>query len=149
MQLDINTQFALFFKERRPFFLEGSDFFASPMQVVYTRTVADPVFGLKTTGRVGNSTIGAFVAEDEVTNLIIPGPQGSDFATLPQRNRSGVFRYRYNVGKTSSIGAMFTTRDGDGYSNRVFGFDGNFRVTEKDTISSQLLGSRTEYPIAS
>jgi hypothetical protein len=146
VQLDINTQFALFFNEKRPFFLEGSDFFASPMQAVYTRTVADPVFGLKTTGRVGKSTIGAFIAEDEVTNLIIPGPQGSDFASLPQKNRSGVFRYKFNVGKTSSIGAMLTTRDGDDYSNRVFGFDGNFRVTEKDTITGQLLGSKGEYP---
>lgn len=146
VQLDINTQFALFFNEKRPFFLEGSDFFAGPMQTVYTRTVADPVLGLKTTGRVGKSTIGAFVAEDEVTNLIIPGPQGSDFATLEQKNRAGVFRYKYNVGKTSSVGAMLTTREGDGYSNRVFGFDGNFRVTEKDTITGQLLGSSTRYP---
>jgi len=146
VQLDINTQFALFFNEKRPFFLEGSDFFAGPLQTVYTRTVADPVFGLKTTGRVGKSTIGAFVAEDEVTNLIIPGPQGSDFASLPQKNRTGVFRYRFNVGQTSSIGAMLTSRDGTGYSNRVFGFDGNFRITAKDTITGQLLGSRTQYP---
>jgi len=146
VQLDINTQFALFFNEKRPFFLEGSDFFAGPLQTVYTRTVADPVFGLKTTGRVGKSTIGAFVAEDEVTNLIIPGPQGSDFASLPQKNRTGVFRYRFNVGQTSSIGAMLTSRDGTGYSNRVFGVDGNFRITAKDTITGQLLGSRTQYP---
>jgi len=86
------------------------------------------------------------VAEDEVTNLIIPGAQGSDFTSLDQKNRSSAFRYRYNIGKTSSIGAMLTTRDGDGYSNRVFGFDGNFRVTEKDTITCQILGSKGEYP---
>jgi Domain of unknown function (DUF5916)/Carbohydrate family 9 binding domain-like len=146
VQLDINTQFALFFNEKRPFFLEGADFFAGPLQTVYTRTVADPVFGLKTTGRVGKSTIGAFIAEDEVTNLIFPGPEGSSSTSLAQKNRAGVFRYRYNVGTTSSVGAMLTTRDGDGYSNRVFGFDGNFRVTEKDTITGQLLGSRTQYP---
>jgi hypothetical protein len=148
VQLDINTQFALFFNEKRPFFLEGSDFFAGPLQTVYTRTVADPVFGLKTTGRLGGSTIGAFVAEDEVTNLIIPGPEGSDVTSLDQKNRSSAFRYRYNVGKTSSIGAMLTTRDGDGYANRVFGFDGNFRVTEKDTITGQILGSKGEYPLS-
>jgi hypothetical protein len=146
VQLDINTQFALFFNEKRPFFLEGSDFFAGPMQIVYTRTVADPVFGLKTTGRLGGSTIGAFVAEDEVTNLIIPGAQGSDVTSLDQKNRSSAFRYRYNLGKTSSIGAMLTTRDGDGYDNRVFGFDGNFRVTEMDTITGQILGSKGQYP---
>ena len=147
VQLDINTQFALFFNEKRPFFLEGSDFFASPMQAVYTRTVADPAFGLKTTGRLGGSTVGVFIAQDEVTNLIIPGPEGSDVTSLAQNNRSTAFRYRYNVGKTSSIGAMLTTRDGDGYNNRLFGVDGNFRITEKDTITGQLLGTRGAYPL--
>ncbi|HET7437456.1 MAG TPA: DUF5916 domain-containing protein [Thermoanaerobaculia bacterium] len=146
VQLDINTQFALFFNEKRPFFLEGSDFFQSPLQAVYTRTVADPRFGLKTTGRIGGSTIGAYIVEDEVTNLIIPGPQGSEVTSLEQKNRAGVFRYRFNVGETSSIGAMLTTRDGDGYNNRVLGIDGNFRITTKDTITGQLLGSRGQYP---
>ena len=146
VQLDINTQFALFFNEKRPFFLEGSDFFSGPLQAVYTRTVADPSVGLKTTGRLGKSTIGVFIANDEVTNLIIPGPQGSDLASLDQSNRAGVFRYRYNIGETSSVGGILTTRDGDGYANRVFGADGTFRVTAKDTITGQLLGSQSEYP---
>jgi len=148
VQLDINTQFALFFNEKRPFFLEGSDFFAAPLQVVYTRTVADPSVGLKTTGRIGDSTIGVILAEDEVTNLILPGAQGSDLASLDQSNRSGIFRYRHNIGKTSSVGGMLTTRDGDGYSNRVFGADGTFRINDKDTIIGQILGSQSEYPDA-
>jgi hypothetical protein len=146
VQLDINTQFALFFNEKRPFFLEGSDFFAAPLQVVYTRTLADPTYGLKTTGRLGKSTIGAFVAQDEVTNLIIPGPQESSVTSLDQENIASSFRYRYNVGETSSIGAMVTTRDGDDYSNRVYGLDGTFRIDPKNTIVAQLLGSTGEYP---
>ena len=146
VQLDINTQFALFFNEKRPFFLEGSDFFEAPLQAVYTRTVADPTVGLKTTGRIGPSTIGVFIAEDEVTNLIIPGPEGSSVTSLDQKNRAGVFRYRYNVGTTSSVGAMLTTRTGDGYSNQVYGLDGTFRVTAKDTITTMIAGSRGEYP---
>jgi len=148
VQLDINTQFALFFNEKRPFFLEGSDFFEGPLQTVYTRTVADPTFGLKLTGRLGDSTIGAYVAQDEVTNLIIPGAQGSDFASIDDDNISSAFRYRYNVGETSSIGAILTTRDGSDYSNRVTGVDGTFRITGKDTVSGQLLGSQSEYPDA-
>jgi hypothetical protein len=148
VQLDINTQFALFFNEKRPFFLEGSDFFAAPLQVVYTRTLADPSVGLKTTGRIGDSTIGVILAEDEVTNFILPGPQGSDLTSLDQSNRTGVFRYRHNIGKTSSVGALLTTRDGDGYSNRVFGADGTFRINDKDTIIGQILGSQSEYPDA-
>ena len=146
VQLDINTQFALYFNEKRPFFLEGSDFFEGPLQAVYTRTVADPKFGLKTTGRLGRSTIGVFIAEDEVTNLIIPGPEGSSITSLPQSNRSSAFRYRFNVGETSSVGAILTTRDSDGYNNRLFGLDGTFRVSPKDTITTQILGTRGQYP---
>ena len=148
VQLDINTQFALFFNEKRPFFLEGSDFFEGPLQTVYTRTVADPKFGLKTTGRLGDSTVGAFITQDEVTNLMIPGAQGSSVTFLEQSNRASAFRYRYNVGETSSVGAVLTTRDGDGYANRVLGVDGNFRVTAKDTIVGQLLATSSEYPDA-
>ncbi|RPJ83830.1 MAG: hypothetical protein EHM13_06505, partial [Acidobacteria bacterium] len=46
-QLDINQRFALFYPEKRPFFLEGIDFFTTPIQAVFTRTVADPTFGAK------------------------------------------------------------------------------------------------------
>ncbi len=148
VQLDINTQFALFFNEKRPFFLEGSDFFEGPLQTVYTRSVADPAYGLKLTGRLGDSTIGAYVAQDEVTNLIIPGPEDSDFASINDSNISSAFRYRYNVGETSSIGALLTSREGSEYSNRVYGFDGNFRVTPKDTVTGQILGSQSRYPDA-
>ncbi|HUP64588.1 MAG TPA: DUF5916 domain-containing protein [Thermoanaerobaculia bacterium] len=146
VQLDINTQFTLFFNEKRPFFLEGSDFFQGPLQAVYTRTVADPEFGLKLTGRLGDSTIGAYIARDAVTNLILPGPEGSASTSLDLKNTSSVFRYRYNVGETSSVGAILTSRDATDYSNLVYGIDGNFRVTPKDTISGQILGSNTEYP---
>ncbi|MEZ5483867.1 MAG: DUF5916 domain-containing protein, partial [Lysobacteraceae bacterium] len=46
-QLDLNTTFALFFPEKRPFFLEGADYFSTLLDVVYTRTVADPDYGLR------------------------------------------------------------------------------------------------------
>ncbi len=41
-QLNLNTTFALFFPEKRPFFLEGADYFSTPFNVVYTRSVQDP-----------------------------------------------------------------------------------------------------------
>lgn len=148
VQLDINTQFALFFDEKRPFFLEGSDFFSGPLQTVYTRTVADPEVGMKLTGRLGDSTLGAFVTRDAITNLIVPGAESSEVVSLDEENVSGAFRYRYNVGETSSIGATLTSREGSDYSNRVYGVDGTFRVTARDTIEAQLLGSSTAYPDA-
>lgn len=148
VQLDINARFALFFPEKRPFFLEGSDFFDSPFQVVYTRTVADPEYGAKVTGRFGTSVVGAWVARDAFTNLVLPGPEGSSIATLEDENLSSAFRYRYDLGETSSVGALFTSREASGYSNRVYGIDGILRITSKDSLTGQIVGSRSEYPAA-
>ena len=52
-QLDVNTQFALFFPEKRPFFLEGADFFRSPFEAVFTRNVANPGLGGQAHGQGG------------------------------------------------------------------------------------------------
>jgi hypothetical protein len=145
-QLDVNTQFALFFPEKRPLFLEGADFFTTPLTAVYTRTVADPQWALKLSGKEGRNALGFFVARDDITNLIIPGSQGSDLTSLDENNSSGVLRYRFDIGKSSTIGALWAGREGDAYSNHVVGADAFFRFTPKDRISAQFLGSRTRYP---
>ena len=145
-QLDVNETFALFFPERRPFFLEGTDYFATPFPVVFTRTIADPSFGLKLTGKEGPHVFGALVAEDRINNLIFPGFDGSSQASLDREVRTGVLRYRRDVGETSTLGLLYTGRDGSGYTNQVLGLDGTLRPTEADVVRFQALGSRTEYP---
>ena len=57
-QLDVNTRYALYYPEKRPFFLEGDDFFLTPLQAVFTRTVADPRWGGKMTGKIGKQGLG-------------------------------------------------------------------------------------------
>jgi hypothetical protein len=145
-QLDINNTFALFFNEKRPFFLEGADLFETPFPVVYTRTIASPDVGVKLTGKEGHHGGGIFVAQDAKTNLLIPGSQGSSLTTLNDKNLAAVLRYRYDVGKRSNIGALFTTRNGGDYSNRVGAVDWNFRVTDADTLRGQVMTSNTKYP---
>lgn len=145
--LDINNQFALFFNEKRPFFLEGADFFETPFNVVYTRTVAAPDWGVKLSGKESNHGGGAFFTQDAKTDIVLPGSQRSFFTSLGnEKNLAGVLRYRHDIGKNSNIGALFTTRSAGDYSNRVGGFDGNFRLNERDTIQAQVLYSQTEYP---
>src|SRR5262249_36490393 len=41
-QISANERFALFYPEKRPFFLEGVDLFQTPISAVYTRTITDP-----------------------------------------------------------------------------------------------------------
>jgi hypothetical protein len=145
-QLSENNRFSLFFPETRPFFLEGADYFATPINAVFTRTVADPDFGAKLTGRSDKNTYGIFVAKDTVTNLIFPAALGSQNGVLEQTNRSLVGRYRRGFGESSTIGALVTERSGEDYSNDVEGIDGRYRISDQHNIRFQYLHSETEYP---
>ena len=145
-QLDVNNQFALFFPEKRPFFLEGADYFSTPITAVFTRTVADPDVGAKLTGKRGNHTYGVFAAQDAITNLIFPGAFGSDGTSLDQSNTAFVGRYSRSFGDASSVGALLTTRDGDDYHNYLGGFDLRWKLNDQHSVRAQYLRSDTEYP---
>ncbi len=147
-QLEINTQFALYYSEKRPFFLEGADYFRTPLNVVHTRTLADPIWGAKLTGKESGHTIGSFVVRDEMTNLVLPGSQGSRQTSLSAKSTASVFRYRKDIGSQYTLGFLATDREGDDYFNRVAGFDGDLRFTRTDRLSVQVLGSSTRYPDA-
>ena len=147
-QLDVNTRFALFYPEKRPFFMEGADFFSTPINAVYTRAVADPSWGIRATGKHGPQGFSLFVARDRLLNLLFPSSEGSSYGSFDLANTGGALRYRHDVGTASTLGVLATARQGDGYHNRVVGVDGLLRLTPTDTLSFQLLRSSTRYPDA-
>ncbi len=147
-QLDLNEQFALFFPEKRPFFLEGSDIFNTSLRTVSTRNVADPDWGVKLTGKQGRHTFGLFSARDQVTQLIFPGSERSSGASLDQSSTDSVLRYRVDLGANSNIGVLLTDRQGEGFSSSLAGVDLVYRPSDQDTFAAQLLRSTTEYPRA-
>ena len=134
-QIEVNQRFPLFFPELRPFFLEGQEIFRTPGRVnlVHTRTIVDPQFGAKLTGKTGNTTLGVLVANDEA-------PGRLDDATAPAFNQNGQFfvgRARYDLYSESYLGAIVTDREFfDSYS-RVAGIDGRFRLGQ--THSAQFV----------
>jgi hypothetical protein len=145
-QLAVNNRFALFFPERRPFFLEGADYFSTPVRAVFTRTIADPDVGAKLTGKRGDNTFGVIAVQDAITNILFPGQFGSDSTTIEQSNTAIIGRYSWGFGDTSSIGGVFTARDGDGYRNLLGGLDARWRINDQHTLTAQYLESETEYP---
>ena len=144
-QLDLNTSFALFFPEKRPFFLEGADYFNTPLSVLYTRQIADPDAGLRLTGRNGKQAYGAIVARDAVTQLLVPGVLGSGLRFLDQPADVLVGRYRYDLSKATTLGAIGTYRGGDDYGNALAGFDGRWQEGIH-TLRGQWLRSQSRYP---
>jgi hypothetical protein len=146
VQLDINTQFALYYPEKRPFFLEGADFFSMPFYLVHTRTMAEPEYGVKLTGKEGKHSIGFFTVQDRLTNFLFPGAEGSNNDSRRNHSQGTVLRYKRDIFQSSSIGMIMTDREGDAYHNRVAGVDGDIKITKKDFFMFQVTGSRTEYP---
>lgn len=145
LQLDINSSFALFYQEKRPFFLEGADYFTSQFDVLYTRQIADPDFGVRATGRTKNGAYGAIIARDATTLLLVPGVLGSRFEQLDQDANVAVGRYRHDINENASIGVIGTFRQGDDYANNVAGVDARWRK-DAHTATAQFLHSQSEYP---
>lgn len=145
-QLDINNQFALYFHEKRPFFLEGKDFFSTPLNTVYTRTVSTPEWGVKLSGKEGKNAIGFFSARDKVSTIMIPGVNGSSTTSIAGKTQDTVVRYRRDLKNASTVGVVITDREGSGYHNRVAGVDSVIRIGDADTITFQTLVSNTKYP---
>ena len=139
-QVEVNQRFALFYPELRPFFLEGAEIFQiqAPVTVVHTRTIVDPLYGAKLTGKTGDTTIGVLYANDEAASLGIDDPTDPAFETSAQ---TFVGRVRYDLYSESFIGAVFTNRNHlDGASN-VVGLDSNFRVGNTHQLGARVLRS--------
>jgi hypothetical protein len=146
-QISVNQRFALFYPEKRPFFLEDLELFSSPIQAVYTRSITSPRWGVRATGKFDSNQYTAFVAEDRGGgSVILPGPNGSSFANQDFTSFVGMARVRHDFGK-SFVSFLATDREiyGGGY-NRVYGPDFQWRAGDHDTVTGQLLLSNTETP---
>jgi len=145
-QLTVNKAFAIFYPEKRPFFLEGADFFDTKIQAIYSRDVADPSWGVKLTGKEGKSAFGAIIARDDLTNFIFPGNENSSLGSLKEPNTSTLLRYRYDLGSGSTFGGLVTDREGTDYHNRVIGADTLIRHGD-EAMRVEFLASSTAYPL--
>jgi hypothetical protein len=113
---------------------------------VFTRTVADPYAGGKLTGKQGSHLAGVFVTQDRQNNLLFPANEGSDSTTLDQDVTGTVGRYRLDVGKGSTVGGLYSGREGGDYFNRQVGADTFIRLNPSDSIRFQFIHSETRYP---
>jgi len=134
-QIDVNLRYSIYYSEKRPFFLEGMENFnfATSMEantvgaVVYTRTIVDPLLGVKLTGRIGNQNVlsGIFALDE------YPGDMAADEGNLDLAGRNASFsilRYKRQMNGDNYVGGFFTDRSFAGDSNSVGGVDGRWRL---------------------
>lgn len=111
-QIAADERFALFYPERRPFFVEGVDQFNAPNTLVYTRAIVQPEAAMKLTGKVGRTDVAVLSALDAPGSM----PDG-------RRPVVSIARLRRGFGAQSTAGLLYSERAGGGRSNRVVDAD--------------------------
>ena len=150
----VNQRYALYYPEKRPFFLEGKDFFDTPLELVYTRKIIDPGGGIKLTGKMGRTTLGFLSVLDQNPSAIETSPVSFTDEEEEEVNLGrafvNVFRLKHDLFSESFIGLILTDKEmGGSYRrlftdhNRVGGVDGNFKFLSYNRFSFQVLGSQS------
>ena len=140
-QVTVNRRFEVFFPEKRPFFLENANFFRTPINLVFTRRIADPQLGIRLTGKTGPYAIGGLLANDAS-----PGQRLAPSDPLAGRDALfGLVRVSRDLFEQSSIGVIYTDRRLDNAVNRVGGIDGRFKLSKNWVTRFQGVASSTTF----
>lgn len=145
-ELDVNNTFSIFFQEKRPFFLDGADYFNTPNRLLHTRDIIEPDYGVKLTGQTNNHSFGLFAVNDKHTSFLIPGNQGSELVLLEnQSSENQVVRYSLDLGNKNNVGLLMTNRSGDDYANTVISVDGKYWFDQNHSVTVQYMSSDSQY----
>ncbi|MFN8241049.1 MAG: hypothetical protein U0X39_09930 [Bacteroidales bacterium] len=124
-QIEVNTTFALYYDEKRPFFMSGMDLLQTPMY--YSRTINNPLFASKVNGKTGNLSYLALGAYDRNTAITVPGEEQSNTVTSDLQSYVGVARARYDLGNENFFGALVLSRNVEDGHNYLGGLDWSFK----------------------
>ena len=133
-QVVLNERFALFFPEKRPFFLEGLELFDTPGQLIYTRRIVSPTVGAKLAGKLGKLNVATILAADEKKY----SESGSDTPFF------AVTRLRRDLRGNNTLGGVLTLREEGSNYSRLAGLDTRFYHHDKYYIQAQVVRSWSE-----
>src|SRR5260370_27228084 len=138
-QVTINQRYAVFFPEKRPFFMDNSGYFQTPVNLFYSRRIIDPQFGVRLTGKIDHWAVGALFMDDRAQGNLLSesDPLHGDRAGV------GAIRIQHDFGSQSSVGALVTSRDFGPSFNRVFAFDTRLKLSPHWYFTGQLIDSET------
>lgn len=150
-QLIYNLRFPVLLDEKRPFFLEGVSIFSTPVSLLYTRSIVDPIAGLKLTGRQGPWSFGLLSAYDQlpVGSRLTEATRLSGFEDTTNKDAiNTVGRASYDLGPASHIGVFVAdkalldrgSKDLTAH-NDVVAADALLTIADIYTITAQIAGS--------
>lgn len=138
-QITVNQRYAVYFPEKRPFFLENEDFFRTPLDLFFTRSIGDPSAGIRLTGKDGPYSVGLMAADDRSPGLAVP-----DFSQFSgMRSYFTIARVSRDIFRQSSVGALYTDWEcpTTGEFNRIGGVDTHLKFNSNWTLDGQAVTS--------
>jgi hypothetical protein len=159
LQIDVNQRYPLYYPEKRPFFLEGAETFTTPFNLVYTRRMANPAYGVRLVGKSGPWRLGAIGTRDDGGGSQEGIGAGSS-ADPARAGYFGVARATYDIGENSSLGLLYTHHGRDPFTgelpasggpgaqesgghNFVFAADAKLRLARRLFFTGQAAASAT------
>ena len=135
-QVTLNQRFEVFFPEKRPFFIENSGYFQTPVNLVFSRRIVDPGAGLRLTGKAGRWALGAIAINDRAPGRVpAPDPLAGSRAGV------GALRVQRELGEESTVGFLVTDRELESSSNRVFALDSRVKLNKNWAFVGQVIRS--------
>jgi len=132
-QFTFDPRSALFFPEKRPFFLDGAELFNTPNNLIYTRRIAAPITAVKLTGKSAGTDVAVLSAVDDATT----SATGFDHPVF------NIVRLQHDLPGSSKVGVAYTDRIDGANSNRVFAADTRLLFGSIYNLQMQAGGSRT------
>ena len=126
-QLVFDPRNALFFTEKRPFFLDGLEQFTTPNTLIYTRRIVEPVAAAKLAGTVAGTSVAYLGAVDDK----------STSATGLDNPVYNILRVQHNLGAESKLGLALTDKEDDGSFNRLGGVDAHLPFAKVYSLDLQ------------
>lgn len=133
-QVLLNERFALFYPEKRPFFLDGLELFDTPNQLIYTRRIVGPTGGLKLAGKLAGINVASMLVQDDQVN-----------SWAGRANPLyGIARLRKDFGRKYTLGSVLTTREDGSNFSRLGGLDFRFYHSKLYFVQLQATQSWTD-----
>lgn len=131
-QITADPRSALYYQEKRPFFLDGIEYFSTPLETIYTRRIVAPIAAVKVTGRSLGTNFGLLSAVDD-----------RGFSANDHNPIYNLVRIQRDLGAQSRIGLAYTDRVEGGDYNRVGQVDSRLLFGGIYNLSASAALSRT------
>jgi len=143
-QVEENQRYALYYSEKRPFFLEGNEHYEIAgrdggnllRSIVHTRQIVDPETGIKLTGKIGSRNhCAAMYALDKLPD--------EDADITARHAHFSILRYKRSFSEDNYLGIFYTGREAQENYNRIAGTDGKIRLGKSSFIGYHGVASYT------